>query len=352
MGLWSSLILLAAGSLLAARRAAPSQGCDEPHYRWGAKTDTSLAGRAAHWRIVGILPPHLRGRDDLTFEEVIPVVRQEAGSELSFQACSWYSTYRIHHRRAARFRDRRCFLLGDAAHIHSPVGAQGMNTGLQDAYNLAWKLALVVAGRAGTALLDSYGEERLPVAIRLLNTTDRLFSLVVSDRWVAGLFRTRIMPKLMALAMGNARVQRLAFRSISQTGIRYRNSPLSETLASLPEAAPHAGDRFPWLRIRLAPNGPAEDLFANLDDTRFNLIVVGQPAPSSAVPELGDLLCILAVPSDPANDCELARAHIPQPSFYLLRPDGHVGLAGTRLDPPQLGRYVREHLVLQNPGSH
>jgi 2-polyprenyl-6-methoxyphenol hydroxylase-like FAD-dependent oxidoreductase len=106
-----------------------------------------------HWRIVGILPPALRGRDDIAFEAVIPSLRTEAGAGLSFQACSWFSTYRIHHRRAARFRDRRCFLLGDAAHIHSPVGAQGMNTGLQDAYNLAWKLALVVRpGCAGCSI--------------------------------------------------------------------------------------------------------------------------------------------------------------------------------------------------------
>jgi 2-polyprenyl-6-methoxyphenol hydroxylase-like FAD-dependent oxidoreductase len=112
----------------------------------------------------------------------MPSIRHEAGAELLFRQCTWFSTYRIHHRRAARFRDRRCFLLGDAAHIHSPVGAQGMNTGLQDAYNLAWKLALVVSGRAGTALLDSYEEERIPVARRLLETTDRAFSLVVSGQ--------------------------------------------------------------------------------------------------------------------------------------------------------------------------
>src|SRR2546423_7685301 len=115
-----------------------------------------------HWRLVGILPPHLRGRDDLTFEEVIPSVRQQAGTELSFEACTWLSTYRIHHRRAARFCDRRCFLLGDAAPIHSPVGAPGMNTGLQDAYNLAWKLALVVSGRAGGGLPGSLEGGGLP----------------------------------------------------------------------------------------------------------------------------------------------------------------------------------------------
>ncbi len=85
---------------------------------------------------------------------MIPSLRNEAGAGLSFSTCTWFSTYRIHHRSASRFRDRRCFLLGDAAHIHSPVGAQGMNTGLQDAYNLAWKLALVVKGRADGALLD------------------------------------------------------------------------------------------------------------------------------------------------------------------------------------------------------
>jgi len=297
-----------------------------------------------HWRLAGILPPNLRGRDDLTFEDVIPSVRRVAGSSLSFKACSWYSTYRIHHRRAARFRDRRCFLLGDAAHIHSPVGAQGMNTGLQDAYNLAWKLALVVSGRAGHALLDSYEDERLPVAKRLLSTTDRAFSLVVSDAWLAGQFRTRVLAKIVAFAMGMERVQRLAFRTISQIGIRYRASSLSETSARLPESAPRAGDRFPWLRLKFLPNGQTEDLFGKLDDTRFSLIVIGQASPPGGVPELGHLLSIHEVPSDPANDRELARAHIPRPSFYLLRPDGHVGLAGTHPEAAAATRYVSERL--------
>jgi 2-polyprenyl-6-methoxyphenol hydroxylase-like FAD-dependent oxidoreductase len=299
-----------------------------------------------HWRLVGILPPALRDRDDLTFEEVIPSVRQQAGSDLSFKACSWHSTYRIHHRRAARFRDRRCFLLGDAAHIHSPVGAQGMNTGLQDAYNLAWKLALVVSGRAGAALLDSYEDERVPVAKRLLSTTDRAFSLVVSDGRLAGLFRTRIFPRIVAFAMGLERFQKIAFRTISQIGIRYGSSPLSETLGGLAQRAPRAGDRFPWLRLKFLPNGPTEDLFGRLDDTRFNLIVIGQAPPPGGIPELGDLLCIHEVPSDPLNDRELTRARIPRPSFYLLRPDGHVGLAGTQLDTGAATRYVSGRLHL------
>jgi len=297
-----------------------------------------------HWRIVGILPPHLRGRDDLTFEETIPTLRHEVGNELSFQACNWFSTYRIHHRRAARFHDRRCFLLGDAAHVHSPVGGQGMNTGLQDAYNLAWKLALVVSGRAGAALVHSYEDERLPVANHLLKRTDRLFSIVVSDSWLVGLFRTRVMPKIMALALRTAAVQRIAFRTISQTGIRYRRSPLSQELADLPEDGPHAGDRFPWLRLKFQPNGPVEDLYGKLDDTRFTLLVFGQAAPRGGIPELGDQGRIHEVPIDPTNDRELARVRIPRPSFFLLRPDGHVGLAGAALDAAAVSRYISERL--------
>jgi 2-polyprenyl-6-methoxyphenol hydroxylase-like FAD-dependent oxidoreductase len=162
------------------------------------------------WRVIGILPTHLRHRDDLTFEETVPAIQQEAGSGLTFRECSWFSTYRIHHRAAERFRDGRCFLLGDAAHVHSPMGAQGMNTGLQDAYNLAWKLALVVKGEADAALLDTYEQERIPVAQRLLRTTDRAFALIVSDSWIAGLFRTarnELLPRLAVLDVPIQRVQ-------------------------------------------------------------------------------------------------------------------------------------------------
>jgi 2-polyprenyl-6-methoxyphenol hydroxylase-like FAD-dependent oxidoreductase len=299
-----------------------------------------------HWRVVGILPPALRGMDDLSFDAVVPSIREEAGSSLSFQACTWFSTYRIHHRRAARFRERRCFLLGDAAHTHSPVGAQGMNTGLQDAYNLGWKLALVAAGAASERLLDSYEDERIPVARRLLSTTDQAFTLIVSRSRLAGLFRTRLLPKILAFAMSIGRFQRVAFRTISQTGIRYPGSPLSETLPGLSDAAPRAGDRFPWLRLKLSDNGSAEDLFQVLDDTRFTLVVIGQPAPAGGLPGLDGLLRVLVVPGDSANEGELARAQIPRIAFYLLRPDIHIGLCGIHLDATAITRYLAERLRL------
>src|SRR6267154_634474 len=294
------------------------------------------------WRVIGILPKKLQGRDDVAFEELSPAIRREAGADLAFEKCIWFSTYRIHHRAAQKFRDRRCFLLGDAAHVHSPMGGQGMNTGLQDAYNLAWKLALVVKGHADAALLDSYEAERIPVAQRLLSTTDRAFMLVVSDSWLAKLFRTRILARIVAFAMTFERPKQIAFRTISQTGIAYRESPLSKMLPGLPGGAPRAGDRFPWLRLRFQANGPVEDLFQKLDDTRFNLIVAGQPAPSNAAIGPGDLLRTHVIPGDPANDRELARAQIAGPAFYLLRPYGHVGLAATRFDAEAVNAYLIE----------
>jgi 2-polyprenyl-6-methoxyphenol hydroxylase-like FAD-dependent oxidoreductase len=307
---------------------------------------------ANRWRVIGILPEHLRQRSDLTFEEVVPEIRQEAGASLTFQECSWFSTYRISHRAAERFRDRRCFLLGDAAHIHSPAGAQGMNTGLQDAYNLAWKLALVVQGRADPRLLDTYEQERIPVAQRLLETTDRAFQLIVADGWLGALFRTKVIAKVAAIAMRFERVRTLAFRTISQIGIAYPNSSLSQAGRGLTKGAPAAGDRFPWVQLRLVSGGPAEDLFKALDDTRFNLLVFGLPPDATAVPaELRDLLQVHVIAPDRQNDAELARVGIPQPSFYLLRPDGHVGLCGVELKISGIVRYLTERARLNVPGG-
>jgi len=276
-----------------------------------------------HWRIVGILPEGLMGRKDVSFEDVLPTLREEWQAEIAIQTCTWFSTYRIHHRAAARFRKGRCFLLGDAAHIHSPVGAQGMNTGLQDAYNLGWKLALVAQGRADASLLDTYEEERIPVAERLLETTDRAFRLVISDGWLAGLARTQVVARIAAFALRFAAVRRFAFRTVSQIGIHYRESRLSENRDRLPEPAPRAGDRFPWI----------DGLLPQLGDLDIHLLVVGQDAP--AIP--GAPVKIRVIP---------AGGDLPSPSFYLLRPDGHVGLCGRQADAAAITRYLRETLKL------
>ena len=293
-----------------------------------------------HWRIVGILPPDLRGRDNVTFEEVLPSLRSETGLQLSISRCTWFSAYRIHHRCASRFRAGRCFLLGDAAHIHSPVGAQGMNTGLQDAYNLAWKLALVARHGAAESLLDSYEEERIPVAHRLLNTTDRAFRLVVSDNPLASVVRTQLLARVVARVMGNRHLQELVFRTVSQIGIHYRGSVLSVSDTDLPRGSPQAGDRFPWLRLVLQAGGAVQDVFQALEDTHFHLLLFGQASPQG-IAGFSGMLRTHVVPDNAHNRSELDRAGVPAISFFLLRPDGHVGLGGSQVDPAAVASYAR-----------
>jgi hypothetical protein len=295
------------------------------------------------WRVIGILPKHLFGKDDVTFDDLIPTLLQVGGAGLSFKTCHWFSTYRIHHRCTERFRDRRCFVLGDAAHVHSPMGGQ------EDAYNLAWKLALVLSNQADDTLLDTYEAERRPFAQKLLATTDRAFRIVVSENWFAGMLRTQIVPRMAASAMKRTQAKRAAFLTLSQIGIRYRDSALSQTLGGVPESAPRAGDRFPWLRLKFHAQGPREDLFQRLDDTRFNLLIIGQPRPSAASLQFGDMLQVHEISSDTENDSSLSDASIPSPSYYLLRPDGHIGLAGTLFQEADLRQWLAQsHLRLES----
>ena len=118
---------------------------------------------------------------------------------IAVERVNWFSTYRVHHRVADHFRRGRAFLLGDAAHIHSPVGGQGMNTGIGDAVNLAWKLADVLGARAGASLLDSYEPERIAFARRLVATTDRAFTIVTSRGPLARRIRIGLVPRVVPI---------------------------------------------------------------------------------------------------------------------------------------------------------
>ena len=178
----------------------------------------------------------------------------------------WFSTYRVHHRVADRFRAGRAFLLGDAAHIHSPVGGQGMNTGIGDAVNLAWKLAAVVHGRADAALLDSYEPERIGFARRLVATTDQAFTGVTSSGSIARRIRLDMVPAVVPRLLAFKRVRRLMFRTISQTAVNYRGSALSEGRAG----AVHGGDRLPWVTVE--PHG---DNFTPLTSLDWQVHVYG-----------------------------------------------------------------------------
>lgn len=152
-------------------------------------------GPDGHHRLLGVL----RTAQGTDVPESVALQRLDSVFGVTYRERLWFSTYRIHHRVASRFRKGPVLLAGDAGHVHSPVGAQGMNTGLQDAHNLAFKLADVIQRRASESLLDRYEVERRPVALRLVNSTDRVFALVTSDRPLARTVR-RFLPRLLAPA--------------------------------------------------------------------------------------------------------------------------------------------------------
>ncbi len=181
-------------------------------------------GRA---RLVGTVREDVeRQHENLSWNDVSKGVID--GMHIDVERVNWFSTYRVYHRVADHFRSGRAFILGDAAHIHSPVGGQGMNTGIGDAVNLAWKIAAVVHGRANASILDSYEPERIAFARRLVATTDRAFTGVTSGGVIARLVRLHIVPLLIPQLFKLAPFRRLMFLTISQTTVNYRGSSLSE----------------------------------------------------------------------------------------------------------------------------
>src|SRR2546423_3563555 len=183
----------------------------------------------------------------------------------------WTTRFRLHHRVAARYRSQCVFLAGDAAHVHSPAGAQGMNTGIQDATNLAWKLAQVVRGPEDTALLDTYELERRPVGRTVLRFTDRAYRVSTSTNPVIGFVRTRVAPAALSLLARSRSGRAYGFRAVAQLDIRYRRSPLSVDRPGAPQRGVRAGDRLPDVSLPVA--GRAPRLHAGLDHPGWNLLL-------------------------------------------------------------------------------
>ena len=228
---------------------------------------------AKRFRIVGNLPAGTSSAKELKMDDVLPVLNQVTQQQINVTETDWFTVYRLHHRMADAFRKQRCFLIGDAAHIHSPVGGQGMNTGLQDAYNLGWKLAGVVNGQLREAVLDSYAAERMPVAKTLLGTTDRLFTLIMSQSWLMTLFKKWVLPRVLNFVWTKETTRSGFFKRISQTGIGYRHSSINLHLSTATSVK--AGDRLPYLKIFDEKKQQETDLHNWCSKPGFTLIVLG-----------------------------------------------------------------------------
>lgn len=272
--------------------------------------------------------PHL---DQLGWNDVSKEAIERLG--MSVDRINWFSTYKVHHRVAEHFRRDRAFLVGDAAHIHSPVGGQGMNTGIGDAVNLAWKLAGVIRRRADEKLLNTYEPERSAFAQRLVATTDRGFTFVTRDGFLARRVRLEIVPRIIPLLLQRPMFRRFMFRTISQTMLNYRHSPLSEGKTG----SIVAGDRLPWVVVE---NG-SSDNFAPLDAIDWQVHVYG-----SAPRELTKTCAVLGLPLHQFPWGTGARdAGFEDGAAYLVRPDGYIALADPAARPENLTRYLDTNAI-------
>jgi 2-polyprenyl-6-methoxyphenol hydroxylase-like FAD-dependent oxidoreductase len=280
------------------------------------------------YRIVGVFPENVdKDQGEVLYEAIEKQIREDSELELDIYQVNWFSTYKVHSRRVNKFSVGRCFLAGDAAHIHSPAGAQGMNTGIQDGYNLAWKLALVLRGEAGARLLDTYNEERVENAERLLETTDRMFDLLVNPAWLLSFVRRRIFPRVANLVVGLDSVNQFIFPLISQTGITYRGHSLSYDTENDFEVK--AGDRMPYFTCE------GQDIYDWLHAPGFHLLTFANDLEPRRLSneviqsEFGSLVEQLAFPL-----CErVAEIFGSDEQFsVLLRPDNYIGFVTPR-DP-------------------
>jgi len=288
-----------------------------------------LAGQGRA-RLIGTVRDERADRiETLKFEDVSD--RAIAHLKVDVRKVNWFSTYHVHHRVAEHFRKGRAFLVGDAAHIHSPAGGQGMNTGIGDSINLAWKLAAVLAGHAPDKLLDSYEAERIGFARRLVATTDRVFSFATAEGRIADIIRTRVAPVLIPTAMAFEAVREYLFRTVSQITLNYRDGPLSVGAAG----HVHGGDRLPWVHI----NG--KDNLEPLAAMTWQVHVYG-----SASAELADWC---ACHDMPLHDFDWRPEHeaagLAQNATYLLRPDTYVALADPVGAPDAIERYCADHEI-------
>jgi 2-polyprenyl-6-methoxyphenol hydroxylase-like FAD-dependent oxidoreductase len=298
-------------------------------------------------RIMFFVDAPAPGAGDPTLAQIQALADARMGGQIRVRNPRWMTYFEVHHAQVPQYRHDRVFLAGDAAHVHSPAAAQGMNTGIQDAANLAWKLALVVRGRAGAELLDTYHDERHPVGAAVVRNTTVLTD-VGTGSGVQGAIRDAVMFVAGHLpALRDAGAAQLA-----EVTIDYRNSALSVQHGAHHRGTARAGEHAP------DPAGitPAvEDL---LTEPGFLLLTRGAD-PAALREALGDLGTVVQVVREGAGTGRvvdptdaIARAYGLGPDgLALIRPDGYLGLVADTAGPERLRRYLADTLRGVEPAA-
>ncbi|KWH49186.1 FAD-dependent monooxygenase [Burkholderia stagnalis] len=337
--------------LLADLAAIPDWPDDEIHL---FTTADGLAGLfpmgGGRYRLVADRPrengplPDERGP---TLAQCQEIVRARVGTSIVLSDLTWSSYFHLHSRMVERLRLGRVFFAGDAAHVHSPAGAQGMNTGIQEAFNLGWKLARVLGAGAPERLLDTYHAERHPIERDVLRQTSVLTQIVEADRGPMKLLRDHVVPLLSSFGP----MRDVVRRTVSELGVQYRKSPL--TLERVLDGGPRAGERAPDALVHVldGPLGQAPGvarLFDLHEPAGFTLLLLEEPAQPGGAGDAppADHAAHVLVESlerimpgavrvwrvtDAEGDGAAGLADVygrSRPSFYLLRPDGYIAARG------------------------
>jgi 2-polyprenyl-6-methoxyphenol hydroxylase-like FAD-dependent oxidoreductase len=293
------------------------------------------------YRIVGTFPEGFdQPEGEVPYADIEQCIKDDTQLPLHLSNVNWFSVYKVQTRAVNQFSSGPCFVAGDASHIHSPAGGQGMNTGIQDVYNLAWKLAFVLQGHASEKLLATYNEERLPNAQQLLAMTDRAFDVMVGSSWLFSFMRTTVLPLVAKYAMGRDFVGKSIFSSISQIRINYRNGSLSQHNGDKAFRI-KAGDRMPHFLLDRA------SIYDQLRSPKFHLLDFSDRARSSLdlQQEFGkkydDLIAFKHIPLSPQITEIFGTI---QPFKLLLRPDNYISLIAPEIFSANLKTYMRRAL--------
>ena len=277
----------------------------------------------------------------------------------------WTSIYRIHHRLADHFRSGCIFLLGDAAHIHAPAGGQGMNLAIGDAFNLGWKLALVLRNEVIEEILDSYEVERRPVAQTVLRGADRGFELEATQNTFIELFRLYILPSIINVVARFRAVRGIIFQLFSQTWINYRTSPAVDPTQRVRQTKGiRVGDRASHGMFQDGVN-QGRSIFTLLRGPDHHLLMFEGLQADVPHTELVNALQTLLdtyrtkiqIHTITQSNRELHMYyHMTSPCIVLVRPDGHIAYIGFADDLISLGRfldrwYVRKSSIAVHAGS-
>jgi 4,5-epoxidase len=287
------------------------------------------------WRLMAPTADSGTEADRMTDEAVLAEVTRQLGERTGCDPSllrdpEWVTSFKVHRRLADTYRNGRILLAGDAAHVFSPFGGQGMNTGIGDAENLAWKLAMVVHGTAELGLLDSYEAERRPAAANLVKTTGAASKLILGNHVVARLLRDRVIVPLM----NKPSLQRRAWEKLSQLKVTYRKGPLGRPgRKTFPGQGPWPGDRVPDIQCVRADGGRQTTLHAELGNT-WALVT---PSRSPMVSDQYAAVVAKRLGNDSITT--LIANHDSDTDIMLVRPDAHLGWRG-RADPAALDRWL------------